>query len=85
MKTLGCTKRMRENIKDVALPNESVDCTINRILDELEADTSLDVGSGRTNINIKDNTYDRLVALKVDGNEPIMSVLRRAIIVTLKK
>lgn len=82
MKTMGIQKDLRDEINNVSIDGETVDATINRLLDAVEAGMGEDIDftrSRRTNISISEDTYNRLASYKVRENEPLMRVLKRAL------
>ena len=80
MKTLGITKELRADIRDASADGESVDDCINRLLDEYESEMKENISLiSRTNINISDDTYNRLVDSKVYDDEKLTRVLKRLI------
>ena len=83
MKTMGIQKDLRDMLSTISKDDETVDATINRILDLVEDGMNEDIDftrSRRTNINISEDTYDRLVSYRVRENEPLMRVLKRAVV-----
>jgi predicted CopG family antitoxin len=80
MKTLGVTKELRADIRNVSADGESVDDCINRLLDEHIDDMKENISLvSRTNINISDDTYQRLVDAKVYDDEKLTRVLKRLV------
>lgn len=80
MKTLGITKELRADIRKVSADGESVNDCINRLLDEYIDDMKENISLvSRTNINISDDTYQRLVDAKVYDDEKLTRVLKRLV------
>ena len=78
MKTLSCSKELREQIREVSNPKESVDAALNRLLDSYEDmlvnDSYL---YGKTNVNLSDDTYNRIKECKVYEKESLTHVISR--------
>ena len=85
MKTLRCSKELRNQIKNMAQPKEPVDSTLNRLLDLFENNLKNnnlkndDFKSGFININIHESTYNRIKECKLDDKETMVSIIKRLI------
>lgn len=76
MKTVKIYKRKKEKLNNYAKPDETIDETINRLLDEANLPTPYP--DTNTIINISENTLLRLKSLKEDG-ESLDDVIMRAL------
>ena len=86
MKTLGITKELRADIREVSVDGETVDACINRLLDEYKDEMKENISFiSRTNINISDDTYQRLIDSRVYEDEKLTRVLKRLIKITMDK
>ena len=80
MITIKITRDVRESLKKYKKGNESVDMTINRLLDDVEQDMdSNDYLIGNTNININEDTMKRIKSLKIYEHESYDRILYRAL------
>ena len=81
MKRIGVSKQLRQYIADVSLvEDKSVDATLNRLMDQFPIPNDAAFVSGRTNIAISNDTYDRLNDYKLYDKEHIVSVILRLVI-----
>ena len=87
MITIGCSRMLRNSIRTVSLKRESVDKTLNRLLDVYEDILKEENVSpqGRTNINIKEDTYARLEECKGYPDEPFVHIIGRLVSLEVEK
>ena len=78
MKTIGVNKGTRDLIEDVAYDGESVDETLNRLMDIMDKEVMY-LDPARTNINMSDETYERLKSFRMYPSETNMSLIYRLI------
>ena len=76
MKTIGIPKEARMRLSSISEEGESVDDTLSRILDEVDGNNC--ALTGRTTIQISDETYGKLLGKKGKG-ETLVKVIERAI------
>lgn len=77
MKHITIKRTLREKIHKYANYNETVDETINRLLNEVENLPKEPLTKGSTSINITEDTMERLVSMKYDEKESYSSLLER--------
>ena len=78
MKNITVSKKTREEIRNIAEDNESVDDVITRLLENVEK-PSFDTDSRRTTINISEANLIKLKQLKEYPKEPVSKVVARLI------
>lgn len=76
-KVLGMSTVLRQKLREASKNGESVDATLNRLLDNLET-CGYSEDKGRTSIQITEATYQRLLDTRC-GDETIVKVIERAI------
>ena len=76
-KVLGMSSVLRQKLREVAEEGESVDKTLNRLLDDLET-CGYSENQSRTSIQVTEATHKRLLDAKC-GDETIVKVIERAI------
>lgn len=74
-KTISISKQVKRELDDYR-EDRSVNKALNTLLDDVD-DTSRDFESGRINITIDDDVYDRLVLSRAYSDEPFSSVIHR--------
>ena len=78
MKTVGINKGMKKLIESVAEDGETVDATLNRLLDMVDL-PSEQMDSTKTNIRLSDETFQKLNNAKIYSTEPHNTVIFRLI------
>lgn len=75
---------IRELLREYSVDGESVEDTINRLLDDVSdnMNNSKYSNSNSININISHDTMDRIKSLKITDNESYGKILHRAIVVS---
>ena len=83
MVTITITRDVRELLREYALDGESVEATVNRLLDDTMdyLDSDMVFGNGSVNINLSRNTMKRIKSYKIRDGEPYGRILHRALIV----
>lgn len=81
MTTIKVTREVRELLREYARDGESVQVTVNRLLDDAESCMSEDMvfGGGSTNINVDEATMVRIKSFRVRDGEPYGRILHRAL------
>ena len=76
------TRDIRELIRDYARDDETVDQTINRLLDTVHEHMSTNIVNERSsvNINIKRDTMTRIKSFRIRDNESYGNILLRALV-----
>ena len=75
MKTVKVTNHTRNMIKEYSLENETVNNALNRLMDESQPLTKED--RTKTNINLDDNTLERLKMYKAYDTESHSDTIMR--------
>jgi hypothetical protein len=79
MKSLKISRTLRERIRDVAYPKESVDATLHRLIVEYgEEIKNTEETNQFININVDNITHKELVMLK-SGNDTIVRVIEKLV------
>ena len=83
MVTVKIARDVRELLRDYAVDGESVDMTVNRLLDDVEEclNSDVDFGKDSININVSRDTMVRIKSFKVRDDEPYGRILHRALVV----
>lgn len=81
MRTIQIKKNVREDLKHYSYNGESVDEAINRLLDSVEDEMDKDFkfGVGTTNINLNEETMDRIKSFKLNPRESYGRIIARAL------
>ena len=87
MTTIKITNEVRQKLNEFKEDGESVEDTVNRLLDLTESDLNQDMsfGGGSTNINLSNNTMKRIKTFQVRNNESYGRILHRALIIADNK
>jgi len=85
MTTIKITRDVRGLLKEYSMSDETVDDTVNRLLDEVESCMDIDMvfGNGSTNINVSPDTMERIKSFRVNENESYGRILHRALCLSL--
>ena len=83
MVTIKITRGVRALLREYSRDGESVDATINRLLDDASDYMSEDMvfGDGSTNVNVSRDTMKRIKSYSVSDNESYGRILNRAYII----
>ena len=77
MKTIAVQKEIREMLENYAEETESMDETINRLIDEHNKSFIKYNDSFKTNINVSEETFNRLKDCKMYSTERNVSIISR--------
>lgn len=78
LKTLTIKREVRKNIHNYSNYGESIDETVNRLIQEAGDITNIDPTLiGSTGIKLSDKTKEKLDSLKITANESYSSVFER--------
>lgn len=86
MVTIKITREVRFLLEEYKADGESMNVTVNRLLDEVEDSMGSDMvlGDGSTNINVDRDTMSRIKSFRVRDNESYGRILHRALLLSDK-
>lgn len=80
MHNIKITRALRKDLYEFSEYDETMDETINRLLDSVEKDLASDeVIEGFTNINVSKDTMDRIKSFKKSSSDSYDKILSKAI------
>ena len=79
MKTVGINKGIKKMIEDMAEDGETVDQTLSRLMESSDKTDMVELDGQRTNIKLKDKTFDKLKEHRLFSTESNISVIFRLI------